>query len=338
MSGGWSATTQNPFASTWGIDPASTDSRLRETFQGSASSAWPEWAVTTAKVIKVIVCIFLVLPLIWMAGHHVASRCIVPSCVLTTSLERYNQLKEAPEKLPLPASEGWQKTQLVFKVDGYIVNVELARHADYDPKRWTVLTPGLGDSHWNYLPKGEPDYFADKLLNGIQSNALVFRYPGNAPKETVIKTYQVMLEYLEQKHEATHILGYGFSLGSLVQGDALEDYEFKNGVKYSFMKQGAPASLYAGARDGFPYGTLLGALATFFGWNLRSTSSSVRLEEKGIHEIIVTGKGDRFASLATELRAEGVDYKHKTFIDLSGFGHVPYIDEDMIAAVNAAWA
>jgi hypothetical protein len=108
----------------------------------------------------------------------------------------------------------------------------------------------------------------------------------------VIKAYRAMLAFLEDPNgiAAREIVGLGHSLGGGVQGEALNGYQLKDGIKHVFVKSRTFSHLEAEAS--YIGGKFLGFLAQFFGWDMGSVASSKRLRAPEI--ILQTARVDRY--------------------------------------------
>lgn len=313
-------------------------------------ATWREQAI---KAVKIFFCVILVIPLLWMAGSYLAGRCVLwkPDLINWEGIDLRAEARGKAYVRSKGVDSPWQYEYFTLAIDGHEVECYLAKRPQFSTKRWTLMTTGQGSWVERLLPTemertysiiddrelGPTDTQAlfGEFLDGIESNALLFNYPFEASRRTLVKTYQIMLDYLVHEKKAEEIIGYGFSLGSLVQGDALRTYKFDQNTRYCFIKHSPPSSIYTGAKDAFFCGRLLGALATFFGWNLQSTSSSQRLERNGIHEIIIEPQNDSLASLAHELQLEKVPYSHKTVFTPPGDHLVmTFPTQDVIEKVN----
>ncbi len=298
------------------------------------------WGDTVFKVAGIFFFVALAVQLTYLGGRYLAGRIIIskPTRVNFFRLGGFAVAVHRAREYPTQPNNNWEYRQFTIPVDRYTIDATVAKRPNRfkHPERWTLMSPKTGGLCEEMLPTelrpleqrtftclgGEVLDLSDfheiigDFLDQIDSNALLFNYPANAPPSTITKTYQIMIQRLEEEHKAKEIIGYGYSLGSLVQGAALENYPLqKEGVRYLFIKHGPPANMYAAARD--MYGSIPAGLATLvFGWNLNSVLSSLQLEAQGIHEIIITPKQDHVASLAKVL--SGQKFQHKTFLSVTG--------------------
>jgi hypothetical protein len=123
------------------------------------------------------------------------------------------------------------------------------------------------------------------LLTATEGNALLFNYPGVGAstglpnKNAMIKVYQAMLNFLEDQEKgigAKEIIGWGFSIGGGVQGNALRWHKLKEKIKYVFVKDRTFSDL-ATTADYLVF-RCAGIALKLLGWNMRSVESSKKLQ------------------------------------------------------------
>jgi hypothetical protein len=83
-----------------------------------------------------------------------------------------------------------------------------------------------------------------------------------------------MLKYLEDREHKDGkkvIIGFGHSIGGGVQGDAIDNYTFRDDVQYLFIKSRTFIDLSTTVSEMFA--RPLGFLVWLIGWNLSCNSS-----------------------------------------------------------------
>lgn len=180
-------------------------------------------------------------------------------------------------------SEEWKYKRISIEIDGYTIDATIMGKAStFGNGRWVLDSNGNGEFAEQKLRyRGFKQIVAD-----FNANAIVFNYPGVGAstgmpnRAAMTKAYQAILNFLEDQENgigASEIIGYGHSIGGGVQGDALLDHRLKSDVKYCFVKSRSFSNLSAVAEERTG-SKLLAFLLRFFGWNLSSTASSMRLQ------------------------------------------------------------
>lgn len=104
---------------------------------------------------------------------------------------------------------------------------------------------------------------------------------GMPNREAMAKAYNAVLSFVEDQNAglgAKEIIGYGFSIGGGVQGEALKTHPLRQDVSYVFVKDRTFSSI----AKVIP---VLGPLIKLFGWNISPTDSSRALQAP---EIIIS--------------------------------------------------
>ena len=196
-----------------------------------------------------------------------------------------------------PLHRDWAVKRFTIEVDGYSIDAAImGQRSTLNNGRWTLVSAGNGEFYEDYL-SGDRGF--GEVLTGIEGNALLFNYPsvpdGWPDRQTVIKAYRAMLSFLEDRNgiAAREIIGLGHSLGGGVQGEALDGYQLKDGIKHVFVK----SRTFSSIKDEASYigGKFLGFLARFFGWNIGSVESSKHLQAPEI--ILQTAAVERYEVL-----------------------------------------
>lgn len=128
------------------------------------------------------------------------------------------------------------------------------------------------------------------------ANFLFYNYQGVgfsegvATRDGLVNAHKAMLQFLEDDVKgigATKIIQRGMSIGGGVQGAVVKTHQFKKGkIKYVLIKEDSFSKL-----SRVP-GLILGAVLKFFCWELDSESSSIKMEDEKIPEIVIQ-KGEK---------------------------------------------
>ena len=155
-------------------------------------------------------------------------------------------------------------------------------------KPWIIISNGNGMRFYDHFYKNSPIL---EMVKKLDAKALFFDYPsvglssGYPNRKTMVKTYRKILKFLDEKINAQKIIGYGFSIGGGVQGEAIEDYPFKANKKYLFIKDRTFSDL-SKAAYGLKIPFLLKPFFSIFiilsGWNISSKKSSLKLKHPEI--------------------------------------------------------
>lgn len=243
--------------------------------------------------------------------HRLIGKLILPASFITSLLSlhrivrtvifkisKFNVplLKDLRVKaLDVTRKNGWICKRITIEVDGYkIDSIIIGKPSFLDKGRWTLVSDGNGILYeFNML--SENDDTLRLILDGYESNAILFNYPGVGAssglpnKQAMVKAYRAMLTFLEDKEKgigATEIIGYGHSIGGGIQGEVLKTHSLKNDIKYIFIKSKTFSSL--SEQVSLMMGKILGALIKPLGWEMDSVESSKKLQVKEI--IIQTTK------------------------------------------------
>ncbi len=177
----------------------------------------------------------------------------------------------------------WKYKRITIETDGYKIDaVILGKQNIFNNNRWLVASNGNAEFYEDKLfdEKG-----FKKILSEINSNGIVFNYPGVGAstglpnRYAMAKAYRAILTFLEDEKKglgAKQIIGYGHSIGAGTQGEALSIHKLKKGIKYVFVKSrtfdsmSKLVSILTNSKS-------LGFLAKLFGWNMSSVKSSKKL-------------------------------------------------------------
>ncbi|MFI0435647.1 MAG: CPn0927/CPn0928 family alpha/beta hydrolase fold protein [Parachlamydiaceae bacterium] len=208
--------------------------------------------------------------------HSIAGKIIVPA-----SGDR-NYADRMRNAFLLNKSQIYKTKRISVEMDGWIIDAAiLCRAPHLENGRWLLSANG---NHEFYEDKLHNTSFS-KLLYKLNSNAIIFNYPGvgcstGMPhRHAMAKAYRAMLTFLEDQEKgigAKEIIGYGHSIGGGVQGEALLCHELKQGIKYVFVKNQTFSDLSSVASNLIH--RRFGSLVRLLGWNISSVESSKKLK------------------------------------------------------------
>jgi hypothetical protein len=243
----------------------------------------------------------------WRIAKHILAIIFFPIAI-------YNLLHFILGKLVfLPASQGknaqkaqavrqdilkdanWKYKRFSIEVDGEKIDAMiLGRESTLHNGRWMLVANGNGGLYERAIAHGKE---LKPILSEIHANGIVFNYPGVGASsglpncKTMEKAYRAMLRFLEDAQKgigAKEIIGWSYSIGGGVQGQALESHALQEGIKYAFVKNRTFSDLSSAASGVMGETSCLGRVAKVatkaFGWNLNSVVSSKRLK---VPEIII---------------------------------------------------
>jgi len=178
----------------------------------------------------------------------------------------------------------WKYKRITVEVDGYNIDaVIMGKTSSLSNGRWILASNGNGEF---YEQKLSYSYDFKQILSELKGNAIVFNYPGVGAssglpnRQAMAKAYRAILNLLEDKENgigAKEIIGYGYSIGGGVQGDALKTHELKKDIKYVFVKNRTFSDLSTTASI-LTRNPFLGFLVKLLGWNMDSVESSKKLQ------------------------------------------------------------
>jgi alpha/beta superfamily hydrolase len=235
--------------------------------------------------------------------------------------------------------EGFKVKRFSIEVDGYTIDaMMIGRNLASD--RWMLMSGGNGEF---YETLGHPEYGQyiqanlTSFLDGLKTNSILFNYAGVGAssglpnRDIMIKAYKALLKILEEDIKAKTIFGYGHSIGGGVQAEALKNHEFKEGVRYLFMKSRTFSDFADTAADVLfkPLDTLL----RFVNWNFETLKCSTELKcpelifqttsthfyediSKYIECIIADPLISPAVALAQGILSQDTSWKHKFFMGI----------------------
>ena len=257
---------------------------------------------TEYKIVRIVKQFFeiIIFPIwIYKYLHSLAGKlALLPAS--NPTLMGYSENHANDSRLRISLESDWKYKRITVEVDGYKVDAMIVGKAStLNNGRWVLLSNGNGEF---YEDKLSYSHDFKPILTEIESNAIVFNYPGvgasSGPpnRQAMEKAYRAMLSFLEDRNNgigAREIIGYGHSIGGGVQGDALKTHVLKKNVKYVFVKSrtfsdlSTTASILTSQQVGF--------LVKLLGWNMDSTVSSKNLKAPEI--IMQTARVQQYEEL-----------------------------------------
>lgn len=187
-----------------------------------------------------------------------------------------------------------------------------APQADFAERPWILYAPpNAGVAHAVCLSEA---FVAARVL---KANVLCVNYPGVCSEDrpspsSMIATYEAALRWLEMPKKdggwgAKKIVPWGYSIGGAVLGEVFRRHVFKQDIQYVAVRQKSFSQLDSVAED-LTKLKLAAWGVRLIRWNLEGCEGSRRLEEEGIHELIVQNGGDEKRALdsADKIRPDGV--------------------------------
>ena len=194
----------------------------------------------------------------------------------------------------------WKFKRITIEVDNNKIDAMIMGKAStLGNGRWILDSCGTSEFYENKLLKGSD---LESILHAVHGNGLVFNYPGVGTssgmpnRRAMAKAYRAMLHFLEDEKNgigAKEIIGYGYSIGGGVQGDALRNHSLKKNIKYVFLKSRTFSNLSSAVYH--LTNTFLKLFVKITGWNLSSLESSRHLKAPEI--IMQTARVDEYEEL-----------------------------------------
>ncbi|MEK7340199.1 MAG: CPn0927/CPn0928 family alpha/beta hydrolase fold protein, partial [Verrucomicrobiota bacterium] len=293
----------------------------------------------------------------------IAGTCILPiaSPLIIGPFKKGFADSLAKTRLKVPLIGNWKYKRMTIEVDSHkIDSVIMGRPDTFANKRWLLASNGNGEFYESKLS----DNGFKEVLSALNCNALLFNPPGagassgSASVQTISKAYRAMLTFLEDQEQgigAKEIIGYGFSIGGAIQGEALKVHPLKKDIKYVFVKDRTFSTLSQLVSQ--MMGRLVGFSIKCLGWEMSSVASSKKLQVPEI--ILQKTKKENFhplesiddlsetdgvikkrGSLAFELLKEGI-HKNKHYLGVTSDHNSPLDTasiEHLSGIVNQAFA
>src|SRR3989339_168581 len=129
----------------------------------------------------------------------------------------------------------WKYKRITILVDGNSIDATLmVRPSTANNKKWAIISVGRDQRYEDRLTEKAFQLF----LKNTESNAILFNYSkmgastGTRDPQSMITAYKAVLEFLEDEEKgigAKKIIGYGYSIGGGVQGEALKTHDLLSG-------------------------------------------------------------------------------------------------------------
>lgn len=277
---------------------------LKDTQRSFAAKALPisyKWnaeSKVTTVFWQVFSCLIFPITATYNLIHSLIGRIVLPASTPWLMNRPGDIAAQCRSEIDINNDKEWKYKRLFVQVDDHVVDMMLVgKPSTFSNGKWMLSSNGNGEL---YEVKLAYDQEFMHLLELTGSNALVFNYPsvGDSPgspnQESMVKAYKLMLRILTEDKEygigASHLIGYGHSIGGGVQGEALKDHALKKGVKEVFIKSRTFSSL--SATVSYMTTSLLGLLVKIFGWEMDSTESSKKLQAPEIILQTVDSEGE----------------------------------------------
>jgi hypothetical protein len=187
-------------------------------------------------------------------------------------------------------NERWVIQRISIEVEGYKIDaLIMGQKSTIKNKRWTLVSGGNSVFYEDYFVSLKKLSQMCDIFKGCKSNAIFFNYPGVAESEGYIDrelinaTYRAFITYLEDPISglgAKEIIGWGYSMGGAIQGDALCDYKFSEGIKHVFVKSRTYSSFEKEIKH-FK-GSFLSMLVPLFGWDINPLKFALSVKKPEI--------------------------------------------------------
>ncbi len=239
---------------------------------------------TESRVVRIakLILSIIIFPIgIYQLLHAIGGIALVPASILAF----FGYLRNYPDHNKIHNALGscWKYKRITLKVDGYKIDgAIMGEPSTLNNGRWVLFSGGNGEFYESQL---FDDDRLKKILKKVKGNGILFNYPGvkgssGFPnREAMAKAYRAVLCFLEDERNgvgAKVIIGYGYSIGGGVQGEALKTHELKKGIKYIFVKDRTFSDLSSAASALTT--KLFGFFIKILRWNIDSVESSKKLK------------------------------------------------------------
>ncbi len=186
---------------------------------------------------------------------------------------------------------GWKLKRITIQVNGRDIDgVIMVRRDTAHNGRWMVVSEG----RQGYWERKVQDRGLQGLLEANQSNAIILNYAGvgrsvgPTTRANLVEGCKAAFAFVEEKLQATHVIGYGYSMGGGVMSEAMAKLPSpSNGVTRvalfdrTFCRLTKATARYASKG----LGRVLGPVVRFvvshlfkgLGWELRTSRACKRL-------------------------------------------------------------
>ncbi|MCB1213446.1 MAG: hypothetical protein KDK40_04025 [Chlamydiia bacterium] len=204
----------------------------------------------------------------------------------------------------------------------------LVNKACPESRRWVLYSGGNGQMMETFAGSHR-HIFAE-----LNSHIVLFNYPGTgascgwATRESLTETYLAMMDFVEDPISglgAKEAIYCGFSIGGVVQGEALKQFDFQKNpdVRRLFIKDRTLTDLHTVVSK--LVCRPLAYLVSLLGWNMSSKESSEGLNGREIlidaSKDTIIRKGARLGDYLDQKKA-----KNKIYIDWEGASHNDFLD------------
>lgn len=231
----------------------------------------------TSKIAKQIFS-YLFFPIaIYNLLHSLLGKFIIPTS--SSSKTGYDEKALTEERLKILDNREFNYKRLTLEVDGYKIDTLLMGKPDnLSNGRWILVSQGAEDYYETSLSSSSSND-VKTIMGKLNSNAIFFNYPktssGMPNRYVMAKAHITILNFLENKVNATEIIDYSQSLDAGIQSDALKDHELKKDIKYVFVKSRTFSNL--SSESSHYYNRFIGFIIKILGWNLDCQASSRKL-------------------------------------------------------------
>ncbi len=220
------------------------------------------------KVLQIAFIIFAII--VFPVGLYKLGQFVIGILVLRPGLQREASISTDPD---------WQYQRITLLVNGrYRDALLMGKPETLTNRKWVVVAPGSDAGYETWAQKRDFQEF----LTRTESNALIFNYPGigksQGPitKSAVVDTCRAAFLFIEERLQATRVIGYGYSMGGGVIAETMAALppprESLSRVAlldrtYSKLSKAASTSV----------GKWAGSLLKFFRWDLRTDEACRQL-------------------------------------------------------------
>ncbi len=266
------------------------------------------WGVCTlAKALLSRVAMFLIFP----------AQILFYSSKMEPIRERIKTVFDCPENKDLVGKE------IILEKNGHrYAGLLLGNRENLLNEKWALFAPGNGTCIENAFLDGSLNPYFKAGFNVLAVNGPgVGNSDGSATVERLGDAQDVALSFLESAVRAKTIVVAGHSLGAAAIGLAALKHSFKPDVKYLMIRLMTFDRLTQIAAK--IQGAVASKILYLLGCEIDCVSASKKLQEKGVHEVVVHGQNDSLmagVSLLETLKKEGLT-ENKTMISISEAEH-----------------
>ena len=234
------------------------------------------------------------------AFHKLAGYPIVPSTFF--SKKKYRDMRFQVAKNILLTDDDFKIKRISLKVNNILIDaIIVGKPSTFANKKWTIFSLGNAECYEDRLVNNGNrliDHDIREILAQTNSNGIIFNYPGaGASKggpdcDAMVKAYRAVLRMLEDEDNgigAKEIIGIAHSIGGGVQGEALKNYPYQNGIKYILVYGRTFSSLDKQIKVMLgKLGKIAAPLANAFGWKMNTVESAARIAaHPNVHQVVL---------------------------------------------------